>query len=198
MSFFTTTMKVGLYFGSFNPPHNGHLAIAHAAIAHCRLDEIWFVVSPQNPFKTHDALAPETMRLDMVRLVCDSDSRLKALDFEFTLPKPNYTCDTLRLLSAEFPHDFQLIIGEDNWRVFNQWREYQWILDHYSVLVYGRKSTEAQPAKPRVDDGVRFIPGDYLDVSATDIRMRIRNGESVAALIDPEVADYIRREGLYR
>lgn len=191
-------MKIGLYFGSFNPPHQGHFAIAQAAIKHFHLDEAWFVVSPQNPFKTNHALAPENMRLDMVRLMCKNNPQLKACDIEFELPKPNYTCDTLRLLSARFAHEFHLIIGEDNWRVFNQWREYEWILQHYSVLVYSRKESGSEPVKSNTHTNVHFIPGDYLEVSATEIRSRIEKGESINRLVDPTVADYINQSGLYR
>ena len=191
-------MKVGLYFGSFNPPHLGHLAIAQAAIVHGHLDEIWFVVSPQNPFKTNDALAPQDWRLEMVELICAADKRLKACAIEFTLPKPSYTCDTLRLLSEQFEHEFHLIIGEDNWRVFNKWREYDWILKYYPVLVYGRRQTDTASSGNAISGDVQFIPGEYLDVSATEIRDRIRRGESIAALVYPLVETYITTKGLYR
>jgi nicotinate-nucleotide adenylyltransferase len=191
-------MRVGLYFGSFNPPHLGHLAIADAALKHAHLDEIWFVVSPQNPFKTNDALAPEDQRLDMVELICAADKRLKACPIEFSLPKPSYTCETLRLLSAQFEHEFHLIIGEDNWRVFNKWREYEWILEHYPVLVYGRRQTNTASSGDTISGDVHFIPGAYLDVSATEIRDRIRRGESIAAFVDPLVETYITTKGLYR
>jgi nicotinate-nucleotide adenylyltransferase len=191
-------MKVGLYFGSFNPPHLGHLTIAHAAIKHAHLDEIWFVVSPQNPFKTNDALAPENQRLAMVELMCAADKRLTACAIEFTLPKPSYTCDTLRLLSVQFEHEFHLIIGEDNWRVFNKWREYDWILKHYPVLVYGRRPTATESISHNLSGNVHFIQGEYLEVSATEIRDRIRRGESIAAFVDPLVESYITATGAYR
>ncbi|MFN5620709.1 MAG: nicotinate (nicotinamide) nucleotide adenylyltransferase [Flavobacteriales bacterium] len=191
-------MKVGLYFGSFNPPHRGHFAIAQAAIAHHHLDEVWFVVSPQNPFKTNHVLAPENVRLEMVQLICRNNAQLKACDVEFPLPKPNYTCDTLRLLSTQFAHAFHLIIGEDNWRVFDQWREHEWILQHYPVLVYGRRPGEAESSTPNKHAGVHFIPGEYIDVSATEIRSLIQRGASIAELVDDAVADYIEQHNLYR
>lgn len=191
-------MRVGLYFGSFNPPHRGHLAIAQAAIKHAKLDEVWFVVSPQNPFKTNDTLAPESDRLDMVKRVCSPFEYLKPCDIEFGMPRPNYTCNTLQLLSQQFNHAFQLIIGEDNWRVFHQWREHAWILEHYPVLVYGRKTTAAKPTELTHHANVHFIPGDYLDISASEIRERLKRGESISACVDPAVARYIEAKGLYR
>ena len=191
-------MKVGLYFGSFNPPHLGHSAIARAAIEHVHLDEIWFVVSPQNPFKTNDALAPENHRLEMVELICKADKRLKVCAIEFTLPKPSYTCETLRLLSTQFEHQFHLIIGEDNWRVFDKWREHEWILEHYPVLIYGRRKTNTASSGEALSGNVRFIPGEYLDVSATEIRNRIRDGKSIADFVDPLIETYIKSSGLYR
>lgn len=191
-------MKVGLYFGSFNPPHLGHLAIAQAAIQHAGLDEVWLVVSPQNPFKTNDALAPETDRLNMVKLICSPFENIKACDVEFGMPKPNYTYNTLQLLAEHYNHAFQLIIGEDNWRVFHLWREHDRILEQYPLLVYGRRAAETDSTERAHHPNVHFIPGDYLDLSATEIRERVTQGKSISDYVDPAVADYIAAKGLYR
>ena len=155
--------KVGIFGGSFNPIHLGHTALAAAICDRGLVDEVWFMVSPQNPFKVDEELLDEQRRLAMVRLAVAGDERLRASDFEFTLPRPSYTSVTLRALTDAYPDtEFSLIIGEDNWDAFDRWHEADYILKHHPIIVYPRadeddggrktknKKQEAVAAQPRL------------------------------------------------
>lgn len=155
--------KVGIFGGSFNPIHLGHTALAAAICDRGLVDEVWFMVSPQNPFKVDEELLDEQRRLAMVRLAVAGDERLRASDFEFTLPRPSYTSVTLRALTDAYPDtEFSLIIGEDNWDAFDRWHEADYILTHHPIIVYPRadeadedektknKKQEAVAAQPRL------------------------------------------------
>lgn len=189
-------MNIGLYFGSFNPPHLGHVAIALEAKKQFHLDEVWFVVSPQNPFKDSATLAPENHRLEMARLACHSHPELSVNDIEFQLPRPSYTIDTLEALQKRFNHHFSLIIGEDNWMSFSSWKSHDEILQRVDILVYHRNGFSSSTAPE--GGNARFISGNLLDVSSTAIREKLREGKSVEGLIDPGVYAYILRYYLYQ
>lgn len=132
-------MKVGLFGGSFNPVHFGHVGLAKWVIEHTDLDELWLLVSPNNPLKPADMLTPEEQRLEAVRKAVKDIPHVVASDFEFALPRPSYTADTLRALQTAFPlYDFTLVIGEDNWTLFDRWREHDYILANYRIFVYPR------------------------------------------------------------
>jgi nicotinate-nucleotide adenylyltransferase len=191
-------MKVGLYFGSFNPPHRGHTSIAQCAIAQFNLDEVWLVVSPQNPFKPTSTLAPENDRLCMVQIACSTHEKLIASDVEFNMPRPSYTCATLRQLTTEFTHHFHLIMGEDNWQSFHLWKEYEWILNNFPLLIYHRSDATANSSIDQERySSVEIINGELLHLSATEIRQRLSAHESVDNLIDGGVLQYIRDHHLY-
>lgn len=191
-------MKVGLYFGSFNPPHSGHTAIGLQAIEQFHLDEVWFIVSPQNPFKPISMLAPEGDRMSMVQIACSAHEKLIASDVEFNMPRPSYTCATLRQLTTEFTHHFHLIMGEDNWQSFHLWKEYEWILHNFPVLIYHRSGATANPSiDQRLYASVKMIKGNLLHLSATEIRQRLSAHESVDNLINEDVLHYIRDHHLY-
>jgi len=191
-------MKVGLYFGSFNPPHHGHVHIALQSIDQFKLDEVWFIVSPQNPFKKKEELTPESDRLAMVELACVSHPQLIASNIEFSLPRPSYTCETLRDLVHRFPHTFLLLIGEDNWQNFHLWRDYEWILHEFQVVIYHRTgAAENRKMPPHLASRVQFINGEPLDVSATELRKRIARHESTEELLDAAVSRYIQERNLY-
>jgi len=135
-------MKVGIYGGSFNPVHFGHVGLAKWVIEHTDLDELWLLVSPNNPLKPAGVLAPEEERLAAVQQAIRDIPHLKASDFEFSLPRPSYTANTLRALQQAYPeHDFTLVIGEDNIAIFDQWREYEYILENFRIFVYPRKGS---------------------------------------------------------
>lgn len=188
-------MKIGLFFGSFNPIHTGHLIVAQAIKELSDLDEVWFVVSPQNPFKKNKKLLHEFDRLDMVRAAIDDNYSFRASDIEFNMPKPSYTIDTLIYLSEKYPnHDFKLLIGEDNVKNFHKWKNYQKILDDYGLLVYPRPHSE----KSNHDyNNVAFIDAPKIDISATMIRKMIREGKSPKYLIPDEVLEIIKAKKFY-
>ena len=187
---------IGLYFGSFNPIHHGHLLVATYIKEVAALDEIWFIVSPQNPFKKNDELADEHHRLEMAKLATEAVDFLKVSDIEFKLEKPSYTHITLKELTKQFPeHTFHLIIGEDNVAKFHSWKEASWILDHHEVLVYNRVHTNKTTTK---DARLRLYNLPILDISATNIRQRIQQQQSIRYFVPENVEHYIWFHNVYR
>ena len=190
-------MKIGIYGGSFNPIHFGHIGLAKWVIENTDLDEVWLMVSPNNPLKDKSILADEQERLEKAReAICkaengkrktENEKQILVSDFEFHLPRPTYTANTLRALAREYPeHEFTLIIGEDNLHIFDQWREHQYILENYRVFVYPRRDKAGtqgatQPAKgtqPREATlpakGTIFLTGaPYFDISSTELRKNL-------------------------
>ena len=143
-------MRIGIYGGSFNPVHFGHVGLAKWVIEHTDLDELWLLVSPNNPLKPAGMLAPEDERLAAVREAIKDIPGLKASDFEFSLPRPSYTANTLRALQQAYPeHEFTLVIGEDNLAIFDQWREYEYILENFRIFVYPRNLTAKRSNSPK-------------------------------------------------
>lgn len=191
---------IGLYFGSFNPIHIGHLLVATHIREAAGLDAIWFVVSPQNPFKQNTELADEHHRLKMVQLAIEGIDYFQVTDIEFQLDKPSYTHITLKALTQQYPqHQFKLIIGGDNVAKFHEWKEVDWILDHYEVLVYNRpSSTITSEQKPTHD--LRLITYDLplFDISSTEIRNRLQQNQAVRYFVPDNVEQYIRFHNLYR
>lgn len=183
-------MRIGLYFGSFNPVHIGHLIVADSILLSKEVERIWFVVSPKSPFKQNDELLHHFDRLDLLSLAIQGNGGFAVSDVEFNLPQPNYTVDTLSLLRKKFPqHQFDLIIGEDNLSTFHRWKDYQEILKHHRLLVYPRpKST---PHKLEDLSKVVLLKAPLIEISATEIRRRIKNGHSIKYLVPDEVATLI-------
>ena len=193
-------MKTGLYFGSFNPIHNGHLHVAHRALDQQQLDELLLVVSPQNPFKENRDLASEEHRLRMAQIACTNENHIRICDIEFGLPRPSFTIDTVRELIAINPNrSFQLIIGDDNLPGFNRWKEFEALLNLVELVVYPR--TNATPTIPGFLEPfkkrIQFLTGDLVDISATDIRGRVHHKESITGLTHPLVIEYIEKNNLY-
>ncbi len=192
--------KVGIFCGSFNPIHNGHVALADYIARNSGLDEVWLVVSPLNPLKRTiaDTLAPNGQRLDMVRLALGDYERLRASDIEFSLPLPNYTINTLNALKSKYPEtDFSLIIGADNLALFERWKDSDVIMSKFDMFVYPRPGVDMD-ALVRKYPKVNVLKGAPLhDVSSTEIRRRISSGESVSGLVNPEVEEYIKDKKLY-
>ncbi len=192
--------KVGIFCGSFNPIHNGHVALADYIARNSDLDEVWLVVSPLNPLKRTiaDTLAPNEQRLDMVRLALRSCERLFASDIEFSLPLPNYTINTLNALKSKYPEtDFSLIIGADNLALFERWKDSDVIMSNFDMLVYPRPGVDLGSLMQKYPK-VRVLENAPLhDISSTEIRRRISSGESVSGLVNPEVEEYIRDNNLY-
>ena len=173
-------MKIGIYGGSFNPVHFGHVGLAKWVIEHTDLDELWLLVSPNNPLKPAGILAPEDERLEAVREAIKEIPGLKASDFEFSLPRPSYTANTLRALQKAYPeHEFTLVIGEDNLAIFTQWREYEYILKNFRIFVYPRKSAISdqkseirnQKSEIRNAENIVFLDSaPYFNISSTELR----------------------------
>ncbi len=189
-------MTIGLFFGSFNPIHVGHLIIANTMATQTDLEQVWFVVSPLNPFKKSQNLLHEFDRIDMVEMAIQGNARLRATDVEFSMPRPSYTIDTLTRLSEKFPqHRFRLIMGEDNLTQFRNWKNYEAILDGFGLYVYPRPG--ATPSPFRDHAAVRLVPAPLLDISATFIRDSIRQHRSITYLVPEVVEEMIRRKKFY-
>ena len=165
-------MKIGIYGGSFNPVHFGHVGLAKWVIEHTDLDELWMLVSPNNPLKPASMLASEQERLAGVQEAINDIPNVKASDFEFHLPRPSYTANTLRELQNAYPqHEFTLIIGQDNLAIFNRWREYEYILKNFRIFVYPRKGSNEQPAVS--GENIIFLSSAPLfNISSTELRAK--------------------------
>lgn len=180
-------MKVGIYGGSFNPIHNGHIALAEAFLRQAELDEVWFMVSPQNPLKANARLLDDKIRFKMVQKVLKHKRNLIACDYEFHQPKPSYTWDALQRLSNDFPqHQFTLLIGSDNWTAFDRWYHHEDILQNYKIVIYPRLGDEI--GKNELPDSVSLLNAEFINISSTEIRERIANGKSIDHLVPAEIA----------
>jgi nicotinate-nucleotide adenylyltransferase len=193
----STPQKIGLFFGSFNPIHMGHLIIANIMAEHTDLHKVWFVVSPQNPFKPSKSLLHEFDRYDMVKVAIAGNYKLEVSDVEFHLPRPSYTIDTLAVLSEKHPtRKFVVIVGQDNLVNFEKWKNYQQILDFYGLYVYPRPGvTESSVLR---HSHVQLVPAPLLDISATYIRQSVHEGKSVRYLVPEPVEELIRIRNFYR
>lgn len=191
-------MKIGLFSGSFNPIHLGHTRLAQYVLDHTPLDEVWLVVSPNNPLKAASGLLDEQLRLQMAEAATRELPHIRCSDIEFGLPKPNYTVQTLRALNERYPeHEFALIIGEDNMDIFDKWRDYDYILAHYPVYVYPRQSsaekeTDRQTVR-RFPEMIVLDEAPLFPVSATEIRAKICSKTSISDWVHPEVEKILKK-----
>ena len=204
-------MNVGLYFGTFNPIHVGHMVIASYMLEHTGLDQVWFVVTPQNPLKNKKSLLQDSHRLALVREAVDESPNLKASDIEFGLSKPNYTANTLAHLIEKYPkHTFSLIMGEDNLRNFHKWRNYEHILKEHQIFVYPRVLTfqeqlegttinNSQIEKLKKEKNIVFCEGaPVMKISASFIRQAIKEGKDVRFLLTEPVYKYVEEMHFYK
>lgn len=189
-------MEVGLFFGSFNPIHTGHMIIANLVKETTNVKEVWFIVSPQNPFKKNKRLLHEFDRLDLVRAAIADDYDFKVSDIEFNMPKPNYTINTLTLLKEKYPDkNFHLIIGEDNLESFPKWKNHDQILKHFSLIVYPRKN--AKPNQLIDHEKVVMIDAPEVDISATLIRKLVKEKKSIKYLVPESVEALIKSKSFF-
>ena len=189
--------KVGLFFGSFNPVHVGHLIIANYMATQTDLDEVWLVVSPQNPLKKKSTLARDFDRLHLVRLAIEDCPNLKASNIEFDLPKPSYTIDTLTYLNEAHPDkDFILIMGGDNLGTLHKWKNYEQILNYYQIYVYQRPNYEL--GNLATHPAIKIFEAPLMQVSASYIRKCIREGHSIQYIVTQPVFEYINSSNLYK
>ena len=187
--------KIGLLGGSFNPVHNGHVMLADYLSLHSELDEVWLVLSPQNPLRKDNLLSDEH-RLSMLRIALADNSRVEVCDIELSMPRPSYSIATLDRLQELHPDkQFRWIIGSDNWMIFHKWRDYNRILDDYGVIVYPRPG---YPIDSIDHPGATLVEAPVMDLSSTFIRQGIVEGRDVSSLLHPGVLDYITQHQLYR
>lgn len=192
-------MKVGLYFGTFNPIHVGHLIIANHMAEFTDLDQVWLVVTPHNPLKKKATLLDDYTRLELVRLAVEDYPKLKASDIEFKLEQPNYTINTLAHLEEKFPdYEFALIMGEDNINSLHKWKNFEVILERYDILVYPRISSEPEKSGLENHARVRFIDAPIVEISSTFIRNAIKGKKNSKALLPEKVWNYIDHNNIYR
>ncbi len=193
-------MKIGLYFGSFNPIHIGHLIIANHITTFSNLNETWFVVTPHNPFKKKSSLLDNYQRLEMVHLATQDYDYLKPSAIEFNLPQPNYTINTLAYLQEKHPnHEFALIMGEDNLKGFHKWKNYELILEHHDIYVYPRISGNVVETRfdnhPKIH---RVENAPIMEISATFIRHAIKNNKTITPMLPHRVWSYIDQMNFYK
>ena len=188
--------KIGLFFGSFNPIHVGHLIIANVMAQNTDLDKVWLVVSPQNPFKPSKGLLHEFDRYDLVKAAIADNFKLEVSDVEFHLPKPSYTIHTLAYLTEKYPNkEFKVIIGEDNLENFTKWKNHEQILDQYGLYVYPRPLVTNSDLKRH--SNVTIVKAPMIDISATYIRNCIKNNKSIRYLVPESVENMIRMKNFY-
>lgn len=190
------TKKVAIFSGSFNPIHIGHLALANYVCEANLVDELWFMVTPQNPLKENKELINESHRLEMVKEAIDGYGKFKACDLEFSLPRPSYTINTLQELKKRYPDtDFSLLIGADNWVYFDMWKNGNEILNEFSLLVYPRMGYNINASKLPLN--VKLVDSPILEISATEIRNKIAEGKDYRYFLHHKVFDYIVSNRLY-
>lgn len=189
--------RIGIFGGSFDPVHTGHVSLARNILANSGLDEVWMMPTPLNPLKKSKGYcASDQDRLEMLRLACRDTEGLVASDYEYSRPKPAYTADTLDALSLDYPDcNFSLIIGSDNWAIFDKWRNYTHIIDHFEVIVYTRPGYLDKSVGLK---NVRSVESTLYDISSTEIRLMLLNRDAgVNKYLHPEVYNYIKTNNLY-
>jgi nicotinate-nucleotide adenylyltransferase len=189
-------MKIGLYFGSFNPIHIGHLIISNHILNETDLQRIWFVVSPHNPFKNSESLINEYDRLHLVQKAIEGDERLKATDIEFSLPKPSYTVHTLAYLREKYPtYQFSIIMGSDGFQNLGKWKNAEVIIKEYPIIIYNRPGFEV---KNNLGANTQVMNAPLLEISATYIRELVKQGKSIKYLVPPVVEEEISSFNFYK
>ena len=192
-------MKIGLYFGTFNPIHVGHLIIANHLAENSDLDQVWMVVTPHNPHKEKNTLLNDYNRLHLVNLATEDYPKIKSSDIEFKLTQPNYTVTTLAHLKDKFPqHDFSLIMGEDNLKSLHKWKNYDYILENHDIFVYPRISNEEGNLEIKNHPRIHKIDAPIVEISSTLIREGIKNKKNIRPLLPEKVWKYVDDNNLYK
>ena len=190
------TKVIGIFGGSFNPVHNGHIMLAQYLAQHSHLDEVWLTLSPQNPLKISNSLLDDNHRLAMLKLAIERYPLLKVCDIELEMPRPSYTINTLDELSRRYPdYRFNIVIGGDNWNIIDRWKDYQRIINEYGVVVYPRPGYELSSTNY---SNVVVVDAPLADISSTEIREAIAKYDEVGHLLPQGVAEYINKHNLYK
>lgn len=190
------TKVIGIFGGSFNPVHNGHIMLAQYLAQHSLLDEVWLTLSPQNPLKISNSLLDDNHRLAMLNLAIESYPLLKVCDIELEMPRPSYTINTLDELSRRYPdYRFNVVIGGDNWNIIDRWKDYQRIINEYGVVIYPRPGYELSSTN---NSNVVVVEAPLADISSTEIREAFANDKEARHLIPKKVAEYIIKHDLYK
>ena len=189
-------MKIGLFFGSFNPIHHGHLMVASFIANHTDLQQVWLVVSPQNPHKTQSSLLNEYDRLHLAQLAIEDDAQIKVSDIEFKLPKPSYTIDTLTYLEEKYPqHQFYVIMGGDSFQNLPKWKNFEALVKNYQFIVYRRPGFEITE---KYGADVTYLEAPMLELSATLIRNNCKDGITIRYLVPEDVRLEIERNNYFK
>lgn len=192
-------MKIGLYFGTFNPIHVGHMIIANHMAEHSNLNQIWMVVTPHNPLKQKSKLLDDYHRLHLVNLATEEYPKIKASDIEFKLPQPNYTVNTLAHLKDKYPqHEFSLIMGEDNLNSLHKWKNYEFIIENHEIYVYPRLNSGEIDEQFVNNSKIHRIGAPVIELSSTFIRECIKNKKNIRPLLPEKVWEYVDHNNFYR
>lgn len=190
-------MKIGLFFGSFNPIHIGHLVIANHIQQYSDLEQVWFVVTPQNPFKDKATLANDYDRLHLVNLAIEDYNHLQVSKVEFDLPKPSYTIDTLVVLKEKHPeHDFSIIMGMDNLKGFHKWKNHDKIIEYFSIYVYPRIGSE--PGRWKDHPKFNYVDAPVMEISSSFIRQGFKEKKNVRPMLSEKVWEYLNGSSMYQ
>ena len=191
-------LKIGLFFGSFNPIHTGHLVIANHMVEFTDVNQVWFVISPHNPFKEKGSLLADHHRLAMVTIAVENDARFKASNIEFHLPQPSYTIDTLTYLKEKYPEKaFVVIAGADQLPSFHKWKNWETLLEHYEVYVYPRPGFENIPEVFVNHPSIKIVNAPIMEISSSFIRQTIKEGKRVDYLLPEKVYRYVQEMHFY-
>lgn len=191
-------MKIGLFFGSFNPIHIGHLALANYFVEFTDIDKIWFIVSPQNPLKERKSLLNDYLRLEMVRIaIYNYPKKYFVSNIEFNMPKPSYTIDTLSYLKEKYPNnEFVLLMGSDNLKTLHKWKNYKEIISHHKIYVYPRPNINIDDIK--IDADYEIFDAPQMDISSSFIRKAIKDGKEIQFFLPEIISKYIENNNLYK
>lgn len=189
-------MHIGLFFGSFNPIHIGHLIIANHIVEHSGIDKLWFVVSPHNPLKDSHSLLNEYDRLHLVKIAIDDNPKFRASNIEFSLPKPSYTIDTLTYLAEKFPLErFSIIMGSDSFQNIHRWKNYEQLVKNHPIIIYNRPGFEIEDTHGAQ---LTILDAPLLSISSTYIRNQVKQGKSIRYLVPDTVHDYIADSNYFK